>query len=1078
MKSLKLLTGSTAAMLVAGGSALVAQQLTGTLSGRVTDTSGMPLAEVTIRLESPALFQPRVVKTNDKGEWRAPLLAVGDYTLHLSKSGYLGKTASNMRVGVSTSPRLDLQLKVIEIAAKVVEVVESAALISKAETQTSVNYSGEQLAKLPFNTSNSSVFEVVQEMAPGSTNGYHGVRGSGAQGTALLVDGIDVKDSATNSALYQPMQDNIEDTQMVLSSVNARHGRVLGGQVKVVTKTGGNDFAGSIRANYSRTSWTANRFRAVAEDVANAGPDLSERSFDVTTSGPIWKDHIWFSLGTRLRPVSGSLDTLYGPWAPGPYLPLSPQPNYVPGYPFPQFEENYGLVAQKLYEGPGNGYQVTPLMDAEGVVQGTTKNKKYEGKITATLGTNHVLTMSHLYDRNTYTGYADQTASFSRYNKEFYGPCTNTNKATTLNWRGILAPNLLVEANVFYASVSKMLYPGPTDKPVSVYAGFDCSGWGVYLPYGGPIPIMREKSSTSPEKHSTASQSINFQTYQDWLGSHEIDFGFENIRLGFNSGAASGLAADRVLVGGWYRKGTTGDDFLFPTLKFMGEMYNAQDQGPWINGMSNYGSIAMGPAPVLIQSWAAPGENLNYTRAFYLNDNWAVNRHWSVNLGLRYSRFSINNIDGSNMASYSFFEPRLQVKFDPAGDGRNVVNVTMSRYSQEFTTGLSQAFITDPEGVYTLAGWKGLPGQLEPGNPADPSYGVRFVDYNTLVDHANYGDPYKYNDVRQTQQLRNLKVPYCDEIALNYHKSFEGGFLGLSLVQRDYKRDNMVSRDFGFENFRLIQDPSGRGAAPLWQQLTTYTNSPWKRTYSSAEFSWQQAVTSRLDWGGSVTVEQTAGPSTTAAGAYPSLRNDERYGLTQAEKQPSGLLSRGQKIRSYWTYHHPVGQGGELGFTLLASYIEGMANSSALQGLGVVARFADANGNSPTMPGVDANGYVVQTIYPRYAKSYSGMGAYKMSQDAYSLSLKVNWSVPLGLGKTRFVGSFAVTGILNNVVRINDPYFGEQAWYGPGVVDGRYMLTFANQPGAYLNTDSRMDKYNYDSGNVRRVSEFTAGIRF
>jgi len=1077
MKSMKLLTGCTAAMLVAGGSSLVAQQLTGTLSGHVTDMAGKPLVEVTIKLDSPALFQSRLVKTNDKGEWRAPLLPVGDYTIRLSKPGYLGKTASNTRVGLSTSPRLDLQMKAIETASIAVEVVETAAALSKAEAQTSVNYSGEQLAKLPFATSTNSVFDMVQAMAPGNTDTYHGVRGAGSQGTSFMIDGIDVKDGATNGAMFEPMPDNVEDTQMVLSSVNARNGRVLGGQVKVVTKTGGNDFAGSIRAYYSRSSWKADTFHAVAEDIANRTPDLSDRKFDVTASGPIWKDHVWFSLGTRLRPKSGSVTELYGPWAPGPYQPLSPQPNSNPGYPHPEFEANYGQVAGILNAGPGNGYQVVPLMDAFGVVNGQDKDKKYEGKITSALGANHVLTVSHLYEQNTTTNYADDLASMVRYNKAFYGPCTNTRKATTLNWRGTLASNLMVETNLFWAATNVMKYPGPTDRPVSVYAGFDCSGWGMYAPYGGPVPILRESTSTSPEKHTTGSQSINLSTFQEWAGTHEIDFGFENVRAGFDSGSPSGLAADRVLVGGWYRN--SAGDFMFPTIRFMGEHYNAQDQGPYLNGMSPYGSIAMGPAPVLMQSWANPGENLNYTRAVYLNDSWTVNSNWNFNLGLRYSRFSINNIDGTNMAGYNFFEPRLQAKWDPTGNGRDVVNLTLARYAQEFTTGLSQAFITDPKGVYTLAGWKGLPGQLEPGNPADPSYGVRFVNYDTLVDHANYGAPYKYNDVRQTQQLGNLKVPYCDEISLNYRKSFEGGFVGVSLVQREYKQDTMISQDFGFDNFRLVQDPSGRGAQPMWQQLRTYTNSPWARTFSSAEFSWQQTITSRLDWGGSITVNQTVGPSTSAAGYYPSLRNDPKYGLTPDEKEPTGLQGRGQKMRAYWTYHHPVGRGGDMGFTLMASYFEGAANDSALQGLSVIANFKDKNGNTPAMPGTDAHGNPVEQIYPMYGKTFSPWGAYKMTQDLYSLSLKMDWSVPLGLGKTRFVGSIAVSGILNNVVRSADPYFGEQAWYGnPGSVDGRWLLSFNSQPGAYQNMDNRQAYYNYDSNNVRRVSEFTAGIRF
>ncbi|WLT32361.1 carboxypeptidase-like regulatory domain-containing protein [Geothrix sp. PMB-07] len=103
-----LMLPAVAAML-ASGTSLVAQVTTGSLSGKVTQ-GGKPVARARLAFESPALFQPRIVQTDAKGEYRAMLLPVGNYTIKVSAEGMLGKTASNVRVGLGSNLTMDFPL--------------------------------------------------------------------------------------------------------------------------------------------------------------------------------------------------------------------------------------------------------------------------------------------------------------------------------------------------------------------------------------------------------------------------------------------------------------------------------------------------------------------------------------------------------------------------------------------------------------------------------------------------------------------------------------------------------------------------------------------------------------------------------------------------------------------------------------------------------------------------------------------------------------------------------------------------------------------------------------------------------
>jgi outer membrane receptor protein involved in Fe transport len=114
-----------------------------------------------------------------------------------------------------------------------------------------------------------------------------------------LIDGVDTNDNlfGTSNALF--IEDAIEETQVLTSGISAEYGRFGGGVVNVITKSGGNDFSGSFRTNFSKPAWTAEtpfereRNRQRSETLA--------KFFEGTIGGPVVRNRLWFFNADRYQ---------------------------------------------------------------------------------------------------------------------------------------------------------------------------------------------------------------------------------------------------------------------------------------------------------------------------------------------------------------------------------------------------------------------------------------------------------------------------------------------------------------------------------------------------------------------------------------------------------------------------------------------------------------------------------------------------------------------------------------------------------------------------------------------------------
>jgi hypothetical protein len=1131
---------SILATMLAGGVGLVAQTTTGSLSGRVMDEAGKPVAGARISLESSALFQSRVVMTDAKGNYRAMLLPVGDYTIKVSAEGKIGKTAKNVRIGVGSDLALPFVLASIKQLEAVVEVTATSVAEAKTSDKVSVNYSAEELLKLPVSMRG---FDDITNMAPGVVGYGTGARVRGSDTNQILysIDGIDVKDdSGQAAALYAPLPDSIEDVQVVSSGLNAKNGLVSGGQVNMVTKSGSNTFEGTIRANMSRASMGSDYYLTNADNNSNLLREDLTHTLDVTLSGPIIKDRLWFTLGARFTPSQATTGLLG-------YTVMgirSGQSNPIPWdtvktmlHPMSTYGLNPGVDAV-VNGGPGGNYIVSPE-DAGTQLSSGIRFRKIEGKLTGMISANHALSLTYLTEKTTQGGVQGQhnTDPWEGNILRGIGDMITETKAYTLSWNGVLASNWTIEARTTYADVSAYDVPNPTPG-VSV-AGYFSTGdptlmlrgeTGPHSWLGSPDsydygPLLTNMSTyINPQKRGNQTSSVNVKTIQDFHGSHDIDMGAERVATLYNFGRSK-YGNRGVFTGGWYLDPATGQ-YLYPVFRRgapgtdpteilqigPGENPVANGWTAWNNMPNGLGTqppfihweAIRGPSAHMERFFDNPGDSKNSTTSFYVNDNWTVNSLWNVMLGARFNKLAMEDQGGNKLHDMSVFEPRFLLKFNPDGENKEVYSFSLAKLASAYSDAIANNFRGNAWEVRTVHLWSGAaldvpqPGFDTAAAGSDAPVGtyngytytgqnmngVRFVDYATLTNPANYGPAYDMLDARQTYLSPGLRAPYAIELGLGYLRNYDTGYFRFNATRRIYK-DNIVGpiHDYGMAYMVHMVSPAPGDPLRLWKQETIWRNSEFNRIYTGLEMAFQKQLSDRWSMMGSYTWDQSTGTNDLDYYNYKTLREKLLTPEQQKAAVGQGVLSRNQVAHVFLTYTLPVGQGN-ISFSLKAdTWTGGVIQAQGWTDYRTLPGFANLQLPS-TIGGervidVDQRTGNWQTFFPTY---YGDMGAFKTGVDYYQVGAQVQWDIPIGLGKVHLIGYVKVDNLFNHMIMTNVyGYFtGDSPNQNNYVAPGSAMALFYSNrfygqtPG---DPGAKYGDYNFGMGG-RRVGDFSIGFKF
>jgi hypothetical protein len=275
---------------------------TGTLTGTVTDGAG-PLPGVTVTVTSPNLQGVRTATSTVNGDYLLELLPPGFYKVSFALDGFQ-TVDTTVKVSGDLTSRVDAAMSPIPEFAEELTVIGRYDTISSTAAGASTREAS-LIQLLPISRDAQSYIYLSPATADLGGGAWQ-VAGGVSTESLYLLNGAPTLENVYGTVLPLYIEDAIQEATTSLSSISADYGRFTGGVVSVLTKSGGNEFHGSLRLNLTNPKWTAPTPLTVERT------DELGKVWEATVGGYVLKDRLWFFLGGRTTTQTTSLQT-YAP---------------------------------------------------------------------------------------------------------------------------------------------------------------------------------------------------------------------------------------------------------------------------------------------------------------------------------------------------------------------------------------------------------------------------------------------------------------------------------------------------------------------------------------------------------------------------------------------------------------------------------------------------------------------------------------------------------------------------------------------------------------------------------------------
>src|SRR3954470_2997300 len=264
----------------------------GAIAGTVRQ-AGKPLPGVTVEVRSSALQGVRSAVTDAGGNFRFTLLPPGQYTVTATLSGFNTVTQNN--VAVSLNKTVTLEVGMSAAASEQITVTGAAPVVDVTSNISGANVTSETMHSLPLGRN----FVAAAQIAPGTSTDAAGptVYGSSGGENQYVIDGLNVTGVEKGLQGKRLNQDFIQEVDTLTGGLPAEYGRLTGGAIVAVTKSGSNEFHGDVFGYDSGGSFNSDPNHAVANLPTSAttfGTVDKQFDYGVDGGGYIMKDRLWF----------------------------------------------------------------------------------------------------------------------------------------------------------------------------------------------------------------------------------------------------------------------------------------------------------------------------------------------------------------------------------------------------------------------------------------------------------------------------------------------------------------------------------------------------------------------------------------------------------------------------------------------------------------------------------------------------------------------------------------------------------------------------------------------------------------
>lgn len=257
---------------------------TGRITGRVT-SGGDGLPGVRVDVTSPSLQQPRQVFTQANGDYLVGALPAGEYKLTFELESFEPQVR-RIAVSIAQVQSLDVDLALQAVSDEIVVTGEGSTI---SETNAgATTYTQDLVEKLSIDRTITQAVALAPGTAATGPSNSLSISGGQSFENLYLINGVPVNENLRGQPADLFIEDAIQETTVQTSGVSAEYGRFSGGVVNTVTKSGSDEFSGSLRDNLTNEKW------ASQTPFGENRVDSIDDTFEATLGGPLWRERLWF----------------------------------------------------------------------------------------------------------------------------------------------------------------------------------------------------------------------------------------------------------------------------------------------------------------------------------------------------------------------------------------------------------------------------------------------------------------------------------------------------------------------------------------------------------------------------------------------------------------------------------------------------------------------------------------------------------------------------------------------------------------------------------------------------------------
>jgi hypothetical protein len=282
---------------------LIAQKITGTILGTVTDPSGAAISGATVTAHNTATGETRTATTGSAGTYVFPEEPVGTYDVTVTAGNFKEFVSKGVELNVSSNAVVNAALQVGS-ASEQVTVEASNVQVETASGAVGNVIEGNEVRELPLNGRN---FVELTQLAPGVSpiagfnvvkKGLEGgvdfsVNGNNVNSNLFLIDGVNNNDIGSNrTILIYPSIQAIDEFKILRNSYGPEYGQAGGAVINIVTRGGSNQFHGGVFYDGRNDLLNANTYFNDLNKTAK--PPLHRNDYGFNIGGPVVKNKLFF----------------------------------------------------------------------------------------------------------------------------------------------------------------------------------------------------------------------------------------------------------------------------------------------------------------------------------------------------------------------------------------------------------------------------------------------------------------------------------------------------------------------------------------------------------------------------------------------------------------------------------------------------------------------------------------------------------------------------------------------------------------------------------------------------------------